>query len=249
MKKKENKARNVYTTMGIVALSFLLVLVTYIFTNYTKSNTMNNASYGRISYDFTPIDSITLTNIFPINSSQLVDDLNNHGTITLTITGRTNYDVGAEYVVKLDQVDNMINDKSIPITYHAAVSNLGEEVDDYFNNRNLDKNLYQVKESGDVYSNERVVVGYIRKGETNFNGTISLTAYVDAERIGIYSGDGETFTDDSDESGVVIPEYYYKRDDEGITVFTPEEWEEINERGMSFKVRVDVKEGIWITNE
>lgn len=248
-KKKNNKSKNVYVIMGITILTILLIMVTYAFTNYIKNNDMYNVTSTRVKYSIEPSDFVTLVNVFPINSDELIEDLSNHATVTINIKGGTTSDNGAEYIVKLDQVDNMINDKVVPITYNAATTNLGEKTEDYFNNRDLDKNLYQLNENGTVYSNETIAVGYIKKGETNFNGSVNLTAYVDANKIGIYSGKGETKKNDIDSTGAVIPDYYYKRDDASIVVLTPDEWEEINERGISFKVRVEVKEGIWITND
>ena len=248
-KKNNNKTKNIYVTMGISILTILLIVVTYAFKNYVKNNDMYNVTPTKIRYSIEPSDLVTLTNVFPISSDELVEDLSNHATVTVNIKGGTTSNNGVEYIVKLDQVDNMVNEKVVPITYNAAASNLGEITEDYLNSRDLDKNLYQLNEIGTVYSNETVVIGYIKKGETSFNGSVTLTAFVDADRIGIYDGEGEIKSDDYSESGAIIPDYYYRRDDENIVVFTPSEWEEINDRGMSFKVRVELKEGIWITND
>ncbi len=237
---KVNKKKGVLVIAGLVCL--LVAMVTYRFIEFSQKDVVqNNERPGGVSYRITPSDQIVLTNVYPISSEELMEDTQNNKSLTINISGSTNYDEDMEYLIKFDQVDNAINGKIVPIAYMAAYSNIGSESADYFNDRGKNDTIFQITESGLVYSNEVLLVGYIRKGEVNFNGNVTVTAYVDSSKIDVF-GEEEEYGDIGD---------YYFPNNEGVAPvvnFTPEEWDEIMSRGVSFKVRVEMKNGIWVNN-
>ena len=239
--KKKSNVNKTYCGIVIVLLLIMSVIVTYQFVDFVNSEVQNNERSGRLSYKILPNDTITLTNVYPITNDELLADTTNNKSITVNIYGSTNYDEDVEYLIKFDQVNNAINNKRVPIAYVAAGSNLGEESLDYFNERGHDNTIYQISEMGWVYSDEALLVGYIKKGETNFNGTITLTAYVDSNKIDTF---GEEEYGDTN--------YYFpgeNPEEEGSVLFTPEEWDEIMNLGVSFKLKVEMQKGMWVVSQ
>ena len=239
--KGKNKVNKTYCVLAIVLLLLMSVIVTYQFIGFVNSEVQSNERPGRLSYKISPSDTITLTNVYPITNDELLSDTVNNKSITINIYGSTNYDEDVEYLVKFDQVKNAINDKRVPIAYIAASSDLGEESTDYFNERGYDKTIYQISEMGWVYPDEALLVGYIKKGESDFSGTVTLTAYVDSTKI-------DTFGEE--EFGDINSNYFFPGDEEeGTVLFTPEEWDEIMNLGVSFKVKVEIQKGTWVVNQ
>ena len=121
--------------LGIALLIGGVFGISIAFFNYTRTGNANTFSTGRIYFSTGQSNTITLTNVFPINESDLAEDVGNHGTVTVNLVGDTEYTRGIEYLVTLDQVNNTINGKSIPIKFSATVTGIGTSSNDYWNAR------------------------------------------------------------------------------------------------------------------
>ena len=318
-----NKNRKVLFLFLIFAgIICILVGVTYSFFNYTRTGLANNFRVGRIYFNTSQNGSINLSNVFPITSEELGTDVGNHDSVTVTITGDTTYSEGIEYLVTLDQVNNTVNGKTIPIIFNTEVTGVGTSDDEYYDNRGGDSSIYMLYEAGDFREDKYLLAGYIAPGETGINGSITLTAYVNADKMAItdtyslpaeyiqnpnmtleivnscvsiltrYWGEerenytigygetyesfcngtgtswGQTFYDylyeeyfsdsiinDFIEMGVLVNKNPYNGDttDEwvnGRVVFTTNEWNSLkNDNALSFKIKVEANEGIWVEEE
>ena len=223
MKKKKEKKYNIF---GVMFLIVVLGLVTYAFINYTKKEVLYDERPGNIIYSLAPTDEITLVNVNPIKSSEIDDNISDCQSITVLISGKTNYDEDVEYLIGVEDVNNTINGKNVPLSYAAFAYEFGNESNDYFNERNQDRTIYQLNEEGLISKDTIIMLGYIKKGESNLNGTLIITSYIDSSKISSF---GDEAIDEIDQ-----------------VVFTPEEWDEVINKGVSFKVKVDIRKGIWV---
>ena len=97
---------------------------------------------------------------------------------------------------------------------------------------------YKVLADDTVKDGEYVLVGYIRPGQSEVNGKIGIKAYLDASKILISDTYDGT---ESDNMGTLNSMA------EGKTVLTTNEWNSIQgNNAISFKVRVQANEGIWV---
>ncbi len=236
--------------MILVIASFILVLVlgtfSYAFFNYTRTGGVNNVRVGRINFSSTQNNTINLSDVFPTDSSHL--DNTNSSTVTIGITGDTNYEDGIEYRVKTVNVSGS-NGTDLPISVNISYSangtgkTIGEEDEYYFTNRGGNTSIYQVLTTDTISENGDLVVGYIAPGETGIDGNITIMAYLDASNIAITDTLPEELTDTNNDG------YIDGTDDEwvsGRTVFTTEEWNELSNSGVSFQIKVEAQEGVWI---
>ena len=226
--KKKNNKRTLVAVLLALGLIFLTIGVSVAFFNYTRTGSENVLAVGRIYFNSTQGTSINLTNVFPVKSTELENN-SNVASVTLTIRGDTTYDEGLEYLISADQVVNTINNKHIPIGTEVTVNNLGTSDDSYFENRGGNSSLYKVLSKGNIKEDGELVVGYITKGATGVNGSVTVKAFIDADKIAI--------TDTPDENS----EWQDDR-----TVFTTTEWNSFNSTGLSFKLRVEANEGVWV---
>jgi hypothetical protein len=209
-------------------MALLLVGVTYSFFNYTRTGGVNNLGTGNISFNAEYGTAINLTNIFPISSS----DVNNANltSTTIGITGSTNYSDGEEFLVSIVDVNNTVNGKKIPInyiaTYEATTGNtIGTSTDNYFEVEK-NSNIYKLTSTGSVVENKQVLVGFIK---TEIGGTLTIKPYIDAARIAI--------TDTPEENSEWV---------NGRTVFSTTEWNSLSTTPISFKLRTESNEGLWV---
>ena len=161
---------------------FIVVGVSYAFFNYTRTGTSNTISVGRISFVHNQTNTISLTNVFPIASEDIDTDTTNVGTVTITVTGDTTYDEGIEYLLTVTNLTNTVNNKEIPISVVVTGTNIGTNDTEYFTNRGGNSSLYKVLNNGVVSNNKKLLVGYITKGATGVNGTITIKAYIDKDK-------------------------------------------------------------------
>ncbi len=183
---------------------------------------------GRIYFNSSQGTSINLTNVFPVKSTELENN-SNVDSVTLTITGDTTYNEGLEYLVSADQVVNTVSGKQIPIGTSVTVNNLGTVDDSYFVNRGGNTSIYKILSKDIIKEDEELVVGYITKGATGVNGSVTVSAWIDADKIAI--------TDTPDENN----EWQAGRE-----VFSTTEWNSLQTNGVSFKLKVEANEGIWV---
>ena len=227
--------------MLLVITIFTLLLtigsVTYAFFNYTRTGTENTIKTGRIAFNSTQTN-IELTNVFPTSKTNL--NSSNSDTATITITGDTTYSEGIEYKVTLDQVNNTINGKEVPVSIRVTASNLGTESSDYYTDRTNKTNIYMLNEEGEAYNGKYIAVGYIPSGTTGVNGSIDITAFIDTNKVAI----SDTYDGSETDLMGTTNDWVMGRE-----VFTTEEWNSFQANPLSFKVKVESNEGIWVEQE
>ena len=233
MKKNSKKV----LLMGILVVVMIIVVtgVSLAFFNYTRTGSANTLSVGRISFNHTQDGKIELSNVFPTSSTNL--NSTNSDTVTINITGDTTYSEGIEYKVTLDQVNNTINGKEVPISIRATATNLGTEDSNYYTNRENKTKIYKLNSEGDAYNGKYIAVGYIPSGATGVNGSIDITAFIDTNKVVI----SDTY--DGNETDLMGTTYDFVA---GREVFTTEEWNSFVSTPLSFKVKVEANEGIWV---
>ncbi len=307
------KYRKYAIVFSVIGLVLLLTGVTYSFFNYTKTGLANNFNVGDIYFNTSQNGNINLTNVFPITSSELSTDVGNHDSVTISITGNTDYARGVEYLVSFVDVNNTVNNKKVPIVFTAEVSNVGTSSNDYYSERGSTTSVYMLNDEGDIKEGKYALVGFIASGANGINGSITITAYVDAEKIAItdtyepihpdyvinpnmdsgiiadcvsrltYKGwdwsTGETAEDFCVGTGTnygttfqhALDESWFDNSDityflehnvlkpytttnkttsewvNGRTVFTTNEWNSMS--GISFKIKVEANEGLWVEEE
>ena len=236
MEKQSNK-RVKLMIIGVAILVIGLVGITYAFFNYTRIGMTNTIRVGKISFSSNQNQTINLTNVFPISSSEASSDTENSDEIIITITGDTTYTEGIEYLITTVDVNNTINNKEIPISIVVTASNgLGTADASYFDNRG-DTSEYKVLSRGTIKDNGEVLVGYITNGQTGVNGTVSIKAYIDEDKILI----SDTY-DGSESGNMGTPNSLA----EGKTMLTTTEWNSIQNSPLSFKIKVEANQGIWV---
>ena len=228
--------------IGVFTLVLMLVTTTYAFFNYTRTGTANVIKTGRISFSTNQTDTINLTNVFPIDKTTIGTDTTNTDEVVISITGDTTYTEGLEYLVTAVDVNNTIgsgnNQKSVPISISVSASNLGEEDEEYFDNRDdANNHLYRVLAGDVIENNGRIAVGYIKSGATGVNGTLTIKAYLDKDKIAI----SDTYDGTENDNMGTTTEWVDNR-----TVLTTAEWNALQTDGVSFKIKVEANEGIWV---
>ena len=236
----ESSKKILLSTIVIAVLIVIVTGVTFAFFNYTRTGASNSIKVGRIYFNTTQDNTINLTNVFPTDSSHL--DSTNSATVTVNITGDTEYSEGIEYKVSLVDVQNTVNGKEVPISFSVEANDLGTQSNDYYNDRGSTTNVYNLVESGIAGNNQLILVGYIKPDNVGVNGSIDITAYLDKGEIGISD------TVSRIENNNLI---YGETDAEwiaGRTILTTTEWNGLQADGVSFKVKVEANEGIWIND-
>ena len=235
--------KQMFIVIGVFTLVLMLGTVTYAFFNYTRTGSANNIKTGRIYFNSEQDGSLQLTNIFPVKSTDV--NPNNLDSVTVAITGDTTYTDGEEFEITLTSVNDTFNGKKIPINYIATYTAntdavIGTSSDDYWNARNnKDASIYTLTETGSVEEGKQILVGYIDNGDTGINGTLTIKAYIDADRIAITDTYDENETDDMGTTTNWV---------NGRTVLTTTEWNSFknSETPISFKIRAESNEGIWV---
>ena len=188
-------SKQMFILIGVFALVMLVGTVTYAFFNYTRSGGVNTVRVGRISFNAVQGPAINLTDVFPIASSEVGTASNHVGSVTINVTGSTDYDGGIEYLISAVDVDDIIGTgydiKSIPISidvdYEANGNrkSIGTENANYFTVRGGNTSYYKVLSTSKIRNNGELVVGYIAPGQTGIDGNITITAYLDKDKIAV----------------------------------------------------------------
>ena len=237
--------------MFIIIGAFLLVLMlgttTYAFFNYTRTGTSNTIRVGRISFVTRQTETINLTNVFPIDRANVDTDTENVDSVVIEIEGDTDYANGIEYLVS--SVDSNISitrgNKTIdvPISLDIDIDDLGTESSNYFTTRdNTNESIYKKLVGDTLVGDGMLLVGYIVPNTTSgtaegIDGSITIKAFFDKDKIGI----SDTY--DGTESDSMGTTNEWAR---GRTIFTTNEWNSLQTNGVSFKVKVEANEGIWV---
>jgi hypothetical protein len=238
---------------GLLAVLLIVVLVgiTYSFFNYTKTGTANTIRTGRMNFNAEQGTEVTLSDLFPISAvGTITPETPGVGSVTVHVTGDTNYDEGIEYLVTAVNV-NGNNGTSLPISINISYEangtgkTIGEEDDDYFINRGGNSSIYQVLTTDTISEGQELVVGYIAPGATGIDGNIVIMAYLDANNIAITDTHPEETTDANNDG------YLDGTDDTWVdsrTVFTTQEWNALSSSGVSFQIKVEAQDGVWVPN-
>ena len=248
MEQSKNK-KTMLTIIGIAILVIGLIGVTYAFFNYTRTGTRNIIKTGRIYFNSEQDTSINLTNMFPIDvSGGIPNDNTKVGTITINVVGDTTYDEGIEYLVSAVNVSNSVGNKSVPISIDVSITDnsgndpattLGTSDNDYYTNRGGNSSIYKVLAKDTISNNDQLLVGYITKGATGIDGNIVIKAYLDKARIAI----ADTYDGNETDNMGTTTTWVNNR-----VVFTTTEWNSLQSNGVSFQVKVEANEGIWVEN-
>ena len=241
---KHRKQAVIISTIGVVMILFG---VTYSFFNYTRTGVSNTIKVGRISFESEQTNTITLVDVFPIDKTT-VNSSNDVGTATITIEGDTTYDDGVEYQLTVSNLTNTVGNKEIPIDVVVTASGIGDSEDDYFNERGGNSSIYKVLTEGTIKNNKQLLVGYIPKGSTGVDGTVTIKAYLDKEKVAISDTYYENVTATPTPTA---PNDMYGTTTEWVDdrlVLTTQEWNNLHTNGVSFQVKVEANEGIWVRN-
>ena len=92
----ESSKRILLSAIGIAVMIVVLSGITFAFFNYTRTGASNVVRVGRIYFNTSQNGRINLENVFPITSEELANDVGNHDSVTISITGDTTYDGGIE---------------------------------------------------------------------------------------------------------------------------------------------------------
>ena len=231
--------------LSIIGILSITIGVSVAFFNYTRTGAENTLNVGRISFNSSQDGRINLTNIFPIDpeESEVMNDNTKVGTVAITVAGDTTYTGGIEYLVSATNVTNTIgtgvNQKTIPISISATASGtLGTSDDDYFEDRETaTSHIYKVLAKDTINNNDQLMVGYIASGSAGINGTITIKAYLDKDKIAISDTYDETESNNMGTTNNWV---------DGRMVLTTSEWNNLNAGGLSFQVKVEANEGIWV---
>ncbi len=248
-----------YLVIGAFALVMLLGGVTYAFFNYTRTGTANTIRTGRISFNTSQSNTLNLTNVFPMSSTQAGNA--NLDAVSVRIWGDTIYADGEEYEISIVDVNNTIGSgasaKTIPINYIASYTAtpvqegdpnvIGTNSDSYFTARGQSSPVYQLSATGEATNGEQVLIGYIPSGATGIDGTLTIKAYLDSSKVAISDTYPAEETDTNSDGYIDGTPASFG---EGRVVLTTTEWNALQntQTPLSFKIKAVSQEGTWVEN-
>lgn len=241
--------KNKKSVLIILGMFFLILVVggvTYAFYEYSRTGIINTIKVGRVSFVTRDTRTITLTNIQPVSREDIFTDTDNVGLFEIEIEGDTDYNQGIEYLVSSEDAHLTLNSgKKIPLGIDMEVSNLGIEDNNYFASRkNSNNSIYKKLVGNAITGNQELLVGWIAPNtETGvgegINGKILIRAFIDEDKIAVSDTyDGK----ESSQNGTLVSWV------NGRTVLTTEEWNSLENNSLSFKVKVEAFDGIWVEN-
>ena len=193
---EENKQKTIHKQIlfGFIGVAILLigiVGVTYAFFNYTRTGAANTIRTGKIEFASEQGEEVTLSDLFPISATgTITPQTPGVGSVTVHVSGDTDYSGGIEYVVKSVNVTGS-NGTNLPISvnisYEAngAGKTIGTPDANYFTTRGGNSSVYKVLTTDTITEGGDLVVGYIAPGATGIDGNIVVMAYLDANNIAI----------------------------------------------------------------
>ena len=254
---KNNKKKIILSIALVLLLVIATVGITYAFFNYTRTGPANTLNTGRIyfSTEQTNQNTITLNNIFPMTKEQALADSSTNGTLVVTFNGDTTYTDGIEYLLSIDSVTGTTN---VPVSLIMDV-NITEnsvavaENSNYYTARN-NKNTSMYIAGGedttinstthkvitDIETGKYLLAGYIKSGEYGINGSITIKAFIDADNLLI--------TDTPNDQSKAPTGYTDGTVTTGKTVISTTDWNSLQSTGVSFKIKGEAREGIWVEN-
>ncbi len=233
--------------MFIIIAAFVMVLLlgttTYAFFNYTRTGVANTVKTGRIYFNAEQNGRVTLDGLFPISTDgNVTASTPGVGSLTIHVQGDTTYTEGIEYRIKAVNVTGS-NGTQLPISINISYQPNGEGKtigvtdDDYFSNRGGNSSIYKLLSTDTITNNGDLVVGYIAPGQTGIDGNIVIMAYLDARNIAI----SDTYDGNETDNMGTTTNWVNNRQ-----VFTTEEWNALTADGISFQIKAEANEGIWV---
>ena len=238
--------KQMFIVVGVFCLVLLLGTVTYAFFNYTRTGSSNVIKTGRITFNAEEGDTVTLDGLFPITTTgEITASTPGVGSLSIHVTGDTTYNEGIEYLVKAVNVTSS-NGTELPISVkidYTANNNktIGTADDSYYTNRGGNSSIYKLLSTDTIEDNGELVVGYIAPDQTGIDGNITIMAWLDAANIAI--------TDTIEGGNIEVPGYDNGTNSDwinGRTVFTTEQWNALTANGVSFQIKIEANEGIWV---
>ena len=240
----ESSKKILLSTIFIAILIILASGITFAFFNYTRTGLANSIRVGRISFNTSQNGNINLVNVFPISSSEATGENPNYDEVVIEIEGDTDYSGGIEYLVSAVDANIYTEEgQVVPICLDIKIDdNLGTENNNYFTARdNTNTSIYKKIVGNTLVGDGMLLVGYIAPNSSGnidgIDGTITIKAYLDKNKILISDTYDGT---ELDNMGTTNNEA------EGKTVITTSEWNALQQNGVSFKVKVEANEGIWV---
>ena len=235
----------------VIAVFTLMIFVggtTYAFFNYTRTGGGNTVRVGRISFTSSQSsgsdNKINLSNVFPISSSNVSTDTNNVGTLEIAVTGDTDYSGGIEYLVSSTNTNVTTSTGTlVPLSLQVSVNALGTPSNNYFTARETTtSNIYKKLVGDTLVGDQMLLVGFITPNNptgtiAGVNGTITIKAYFDESKVLISDTYNGTESDNMGTPNSLA---------EGKTVLTTTEWNSFVSSGISFQIKVEAREGIWV---
>ena len=243
-KKKIKQKQTILMIIGIMILLVSITGITFAFFNYTKTGDANVLKVGNISFTTNQKQTISLTNLFPIDPTEtgIMDDETKVGTLEIEITGNTTYGNGIEYLITTANSHVTSSGKVVPISLSVDIDEgLGNNDNNYFTNRNnKNANIYKRLTGDMIIGDQQLLVGYIKPDNgVGIDGSITIKAYIDKNNVVI--------SDTYNENRIITSEQGTTSDwVDDRPVFTTEEWNALQETGVSFQVKIEANEGIWI---
>ena len=243
----KNNKKPMFTVIAVFTLMLVAIGTTYAFFNYTRTGIANTIRVGRIAFVTRQTDTINLSNAFPIDPTEtgIMNDSTKVGTLTIEIEGDADYSGGVEYLVS--SVNSNIytsTGKLIPVSLNVTVnSDLGTSDTNYFVNRDTTSTSIYKRIVGDtLVGDQMLLVGYIAPNNpagtaVGIDGSITIKAYLDENKILISDTYDGTESDNMGTTNSMA---------NGKTVLTTSEWNALQQNGLSFKVKVEANEGIWV---
>ena len=254
--------KQMFIVIGVFALVMMLGTVTYAFFNYTRTGSANTVGTGRIAFNSSQSPVINLSNAFPIDVTEgIPNDSTKVGSITINVRGDTNYSGGVEYLVSAINVTNTVGSgataKTLPISIDVSVTGntendptttLGTSDNSYFTNRGTSAatSIYKVLAGDTLTEDTDILVGYIKSGSTGVDGNITIRAYIDMAKVAISDTYPEENTDTNNDGYIDGTTTTWKGD---RVVFTTAEWDALRTSGISFQVKVESRENVWVNTQ
>ena len=257
MMKEMKDKKIIFLIVGIAILVIGVVGVTYSFFNYTRTGAANNIGAGRIYFNSTQTQTLNLTNVFPISRNDVESNSVGTDTITIEVEGDTTYDNGIEYLITAEDVNVTVNNKKIPISLYVSNSpDLGTSDTDYFENRGGNSSIYKSLANSIIVPGQYILVGYIAPGQTGIDGEVNIKGFIDKDKILIsdtYPEQDIYHTEGVEPNQFEVFDYHNGTPEsmaEGKVVLTTSEWNSIEgNNALSFKIRIEANEGIWVPEE
>ena len=247
MSDKKSSRNILLSVIGIAVLVIVFVGVTFAFFNYTRTGSSNVIKVGRISFISKNEQTINLSNLFPIDPEEtgIMNDSTKVGTYTIEIKGDTDNTDGIEYLISAVDANITSNGKTLPISLDITVTTLGTESSSYWTARNSkNATIYKKLVGETLEGNGMLLVGYIKPNTTSgtaegVDGSITIKAYLDKNKIAI----SDTYNGEETDNMGTTTNWV-----NGRVVLTTNEWNALQSTGVSFKVKVEANEGIWVEN-